>query len=138
MNVSNVFKKLLQPVADLTNNFFSRKCNELNDVHFIELGVLRVLSDNKSGREFFQIAHLDEITDVANSHLFKSLKSLRRLQHLIQMENDLAKTANRFFSPNDPFKQFKELDRFDLFASDGSYIEWACHDEKFEKMLRMI
>lgn len=133
MSVSDVFSSLFQPVADLTTNLFSRKCNELCDDHFVELGVLRVLSDNGSGREFLQIANLDEITHVSNSHLFKSLKSKRRLNHLVQVESDLAKGANKFLSSLDSFCQFKELDSFDLFASDGIYIEWACHDEKFEK-----
>jgi hypothetical protein len=51
----------------------------------------------------------------------------------MQLENMLAKGANKFLSPYDIFRQFKELDGFDLYASDGTYIEWACHDEKFEK-----
>lgn len=136
MSVSDVFDTLFQPIFGLTSNIFTRKCNELSDDNFIELGVLRVLSHNGSGREFSQIANLDEITDVSNSHLFKSLSSVRRLKHLIQMENDLSKVANKFLSSNDLFNQFKELDRFDLFASDGSYIEWACHDEKFEKIIK--
>jgi hypothetical protein len=63
----------------------------------------------------------------------KSLKSKRRLNHLVQIESNLAKVANKLLSPLDTFSQFKELDSFDLYASDGTYIEWACHDEKFEK-----
>ncbi len=138
MSVSHVFNKFFQPVSDLTNNFFSRKCNELDDEHFIELGVHRVLNNYKSGREFFQMSQSDEITDVSSSHFFKSLSSLRRLKHLIQTENRLAKLANKFLSSNDPFNGFKELDRFDIYASDGSYIEWACHDEKFEKKIESL
>ena len=133
MSNSNVFNSLFQPISDLSPNIFARKCNELSDYHFIELGVLRVLSDNGSGREFSQMASLDGLTNVSTSHLFKSLNSKRRLKHLMQEENKIAKDANKFLSPYDIFSQFKELEGFDLFASDGTYIEWACHDEKFEK-----
>jgi hypothetical protein len=80
MSVSDVFNSLFQPVADLTTNLFSRKCNELCDDHFVELGVLRVLSDYRSGREFLQIANLDEITNVSNSHLFKIIKKQTQIK----------------------------------------------------------
>lgn len=133
MGVSSVFEKLFQPIVNSIKNNFSRKCNELDDDHFIELGLQRVLGDDGSGRGFSQTAVLEEITNVSNSNLAKSLNSDRRLKHLIQMESDLAKEAKEFLLSNDPFKQFKELDGFDIYAADGSYIESACHDEIFEK-----
>lgn len=132
MTQTDVFKNFIDPIVDsMINNVFSRKCAELTDDEFIQLGIRRVLGDDKSGRAFLQRIKMEKISDIELSHFFKSLKSTRRVNHLKKVFNLLTTGANKKLMESDRLKEYRELDKFEIFAADGSYVEWACHDEKF-------
>jgi len=134
MSLTSVFKKLLEPLNSIFNkNPFSRKCSGINDFDFIKLGLHRVFGSDKSGRAFLQRLMLEDISAIEPTHFFKSLKSERRLGHLKHLCQETTKEANRLLKGKDPFIQFKELNDFEIYASDGSYHKWACHDTLFDK-----
>ena len=103
-----------------------RKCPSLPDADWLSLGCLRVLLDHVSGRGFLQhmLAHLPETPSTAL--LFENLKSPRRLTLCIEAANLLRRTTSCELP--DVFAQHTELDGFDIFAGDGSYLQAACRD----------
>ena len=134
MNETIVFKKFIEPlISSLNNNPFTRNCFELTDKDFLSLGLYRVIGEDKSGRAFLQRARMEEFTSIDNSHFFKTLKSKRRMKLLKQASNDLIINLNLLLAHKDIFKKFPELNGFDIYASDGSYHDWACHDQRYEK-----
>lgn len=134
MQTSTVLNKILEPIDRLfSSNIHAYKCPNFTDEEFISLGVRRVLGSDKSGTEFLQRMRLEGVADINKSDLFDSLKSSRRLNHLKYLNEELNTIANELLAKNDVFAQFKELDAFDIYASDGSYYKWASHDEKFIK-----
>ena len=133
MDQTEVFRKFYEPITDeLLNNQFARNCPDVNDRDFIQLGIHRVLGEDKSGRAFLQRCLLENISSIELTLFFKSLKSNRRLDHLNEVCNLLSKELNLALQSSDKLKLFKELDDFDIYGSDGHFHEWACHDEKFE------
>lgn len=134
MKNTEVFNKLLSPINDdIIKNEHYRECPEISDLNFVHIGVLRVLGNDKSGRAFLQRSRMEDIISIDNSIFFKSLNSKRRLMHLIEVDKKLTDIINHELIISDRLKGFKELDKFEVFASDGSYIEWACHDIQFQK-----
>ena len=84
MDQTEVFRKFYEPITDeLLNNQFARNCPDVNDRDFIQLGIHRVLGEDKSGRAFLQRCLLENISSIELTLFFKSLKSNRRLDHLI-------------------------------------------------------
>lgn len=134
MIIQNVLDVFTQPLlASLKNNPFSRKCTEIPDDLFISLGLQRVMGEDRSGRGYLERIMNEDVATIDTSHFFKSLISKRRLNHLKLTNKDIAKLTKLMRTQKDYFAQFKELSDFDLNACDGSYHEWACHDECFEK-----
>lgn len=136
-NAIDVFDVFTQPLlASLKNNPFSRSCTEIPDDLFISLGLQRVMGEDRSGRGYLERIMNEDFATILPSHFFKSLKSIRRLDHLKLTSNDIAKMTKLMRAQKDFFAQFKELSDFDLIASDGSYHDHACHDECFEKKIK--
>jgi len=132
MKPTEVIAKLLLPLSDsIVNNSNSRKCSELSDTQFILMGIQRVLGEDKSGRAFLQRSVLEDILDIEPSCFYKSLGSKRRFGHLMELNNLLNKVLEKELEANDRLSAFEELKDFSVFATDGSYFEWACHDETF-------
>jgi hypothetical protein len=68
-------------LADLWPRLQStRLCPELSDFDFLRLGVQRVLSQAKSGRDFLQTHAAGGGSPITVSHFFETLKSERRGQ----------------------------------------------------------
>jgi hypothetical protein len=131
MTQTDVFKTFSEPILNsMINNCFSRNCSEFSDEQFVLLGIRRVLGEDKSGRAFLQRLHMENITDVEISNFFKSIKSNRRLRHLKKLFQMFTANANKRLMEFDRLIVFSELAKFEIFAADGSYVEWACHDEK--------
>jgi hypothetical protein len=104
------------------------RCTSISDIHFAQLGVLRVLSGSLTGQEFLQ-HHADQnVADIDPSHFFKALRSGRRLSNISSI-NDLLSEVMTSVVP-DPYAQFPELDCWDLYAVDGHYHKAACFDPK--------
>jgi len=119
--------RFFQPLADLWPRMQStRACPELPDFDFLRLGVQRVLSQAKSGRDFLQTHAAGGGVPIAVSHFFETLKSERRGQMCAEANQLLVHEVGRRCA--DPFDQFPELAQFDLYAGDGHYLQAAAHD----------
>lgn len=94
------------------------------------LGVCRVLSQAKSGRDFLQ-SHAEAGGQALSvSHFFETLKSPRR-EALCRRAN-LALLAEVERRRGNPLAAWPALDGYDLYAGDGHYLEAAAHDEPIE------
>ena len=75
-----VFEKLIQPLSALIHQCaYRRECKKLSDHQWIEAGLLRILSNEYSGRAFLQKLFDSAGTEIKRSHFFETLKSNRRL-----------------------------------------------------------
>lgn len=90
------------------------------------MGVLRCVTDSRTGRDFVQ-RHADHgRKEVSVDLFFKALKSGRRLENLQSLSPQLA--ARMTARCDDPFAAIPELDGFAVRAGDGHYHAAACHD----------
>jgi hypothetical protein len=127
----NVLGKLAQPLLSLVNKcIYKRQCNTLSDDEWIKTGLLRVLSQEPSGRAFIQKLSDAGCTDINRSLFFETLKSKRRLKLCRDISHSLYQTTRLKHLESDPFAQFAALDGYDIHAGDGHYHEAAVHDER--------
>lgn len=107
----------------------------LSDHDFVRLGVLRVVSQAVSGRDFLQLCAEILGYPLSRSTFFDSLHSLRR-QFLMDELNSLvvARTdALRGDPGEDYLSAFPELRDRAIFAVDGHQLEHACHASRDPK-----
>lgn len=119
------FNPLVQvyPLSDC-----SYQCSSISDLDFAKLGILRCLSHAKTGHQFLQ-HHADQgQQDIDPSHFFKTLRSKRRLKNTSSLNELLRSTIQN--EMNDPFADFKELQKVDIYAADGHYHHAAAFDPK--------
>jgi hypothetical protein len=103
----------------------------MSDLEWLETGVLRVLSDDQSGRAFLQkLFHL--ANDVGVSQFFAKLRSGRRLTDLQETQTRLLDLMEERRRDADPLLKFEELSKYLVFSGDGHYHEHACHDPKID------
>ena len=123
-----VFGKLIQPLMSLVNQCnYKRKCKALPDFEWIKTGLLRILSQEPSGRAFLQKLSDSGGTDLKRSLFFETLKSERRLKLCRDVSLSLY-ASMRSNKVADPFAQFPELNGYDIHAGDGHYHGSAVHD----------
>ena len=126
-----IFGKLIQPLTGLVQQSnHKRKCNALTDHRWIETGLLRILSQEPSGRAFLQKLFDSGKFILKRSHFFETLKSERRLKLCREVSLSLyekTRTNNRL---SDPFDRFSVLDEYDIYVGDGHYHAAAAHDVK--------
>lgn len=126
-----VFGKLIQPLISLVDQCnYKRKCNALPDHEWIKTGLLRILSQEPSGRAFLQKLSDSGGSDLKRSHFFETLKSKRRLKLCRDVSLSLYETMRSKNLQSDPFAQFSVLDGYDIHAGDGHYHEAAVHDTR--------
>jgi hypothetical protein len=124
-----VFGKLTQPIIGLVEQCnHKRKCNILTDHEWIETGLLRMLSQEPSGRAFLQSLSDSGRSDLKRSHFFETLRSKRRLKLCSDVNLSLYEAMRSKNSQTDPFAQFDILDGYDIHAGDGHYHGAAVHD----------
>lgn len=124
-----VFGKLTQPIIGLVEQCnYKRKCNALTDHEWIETGLLRMLSQEPSGRAFLQKLSDSGRSDLKRSLFFETLKSKRRLKLCRDVSLSLYETMRSKNLQADPFAQFAVLDGYDIHAGDGHYHGAAVHD----------
>ena len=116
----------LDKVAAACNDY--RKCAELTDEMWLEVGVTRVFSDQKTGRGFLQQVGPQMVCCPAQSHYFETLKSERRLKVCQAANADIANLLQ-----GDPFAQYPGLAKFELYAADGHWHGAAVHDEQIDE-----
>lgn len=124
-----VFGKLTQPLISLVDQCnYKRKCNALSDHEWIKTGLLRILSQEPSGRAFLQKLSDSGGSDIKRSLFFETLKSKRRLKLCRDVSLSLYEKTRSKNLQSDPFAQFSVLDGYDIHAGDGHYHEAAVHD----------
>ena len=129
---SAVRQRLFSPLQATYHNSHSQYvCRELPDLTFLQMGVLRVLSPSKSGRDFLQLYGDCADSDIEVGLYFKSLESRRRLDNLKSINKLVAQQVRRIM-PN-PLRGIPELDGFDIYSGDGHYHAAACHDLPVER-----
>jgi hypothetical protein len=125
----SVFAKLIEPLEGLIDKSkLKRKCKTLSDQQWIETGLLRILSQEISGRAFLQKLYDTGKILLSRSLFFESLKSKRRLKLCQEINSSVCKGIAESGSLKDPFALFSELDGFDIYAGDGHYHRAAAHD----------
>lgn len=100
----------------------------MSDQQWIETGLLRVLSQEISGREFLQKTYDPGYMFLNCSLFFETLKSIRRLKLCQEINYAVSRGIAESDLNNDPFAQFSELEGFDIYAVDGHYHSAAAHD----------
>ena len=128
---SAVFTRFFDPVLSLYA-YSDRQydCPEFTDLDFLEMGILRCLSDSRTGRDFLQRHGDHGRKEIPVDLFFKGLKSNRRLENARSINAMLA--ALMTGRCQDPFAAIAELDDFWLYAGDGHYHAAAAHDPKSE------
>ena len=131
---SSTFDELLKPIDDfIENNLYSRKCESLPDMHWIGLGIKRVLGENNSGRSFLQRLALSGQESFWPSHYFDALKSERRLDHLVHLNKGLINSDMAWGDCEDPIStECPELDDYFINSGDGHHIKAPVHEEKVD------
>jgi len=113
----------------LTNLFVqlksTRSCPKLCDEDWLHIGILRVLSGVKTGRDFLQSMQANlSLPTVAG--FFETLKSKRRLALCRDANVHLTQALAQ--GVPDAFAVYQTLAGFDLYASDGHSHAAAVHD----------
>jgi len=109
----------------------ARNCPGLSDRDFLRIGILRVISQSASGRDFLQ--HVAGIHDlpVATSTYFDALGSARRLEMASLTEANLAAAVVAALRQSDDrLAGIAELAGREVWAGDGHVVEHACHDAR--------
>ncbi len=126
-----VFEKLIQPLTGLTQQCnHKRKCSVLKDQKWIKTGLLRIWSQEPSGRAFLQKLFDSGGALIKRSHFFESLKSKRRLKLCREVSLALYEKTKIHNRQTDPFAQFAVLDEYDIYAGDGHYHSAPVHEVK--------
>jgi len=129
--METVYSKLFNPITSLLKGCKNiRNCPSLPDREWIETGVARVLSNESSGRSFLQRRFDAGLGLITRSHFFESLKSARRLRLCQEINEALRDQRKRYHQRLDPFKAYRALDTYDIYAGDGHYHGAAAHDRK--------
>ena len=124
--VSDTFFAPILEVAQ--ENPHARRCPSISDEMWVQLGVLRVLEQEPSGRGFVQAMYDSGHASIAISSMFGNLASARRLLACRWTAQVLQQHVDSKRLKHDPLAQYSCLDNFAIFAGDGHYHEKAIHD----------
>ena len=129
---SPTFKALLEPLGEsISKNTKGRVCQKTSDHDWLATGILRVLNESKSGRDFLQKLY-HKGRGIGVGQFFSKLRSSRRLSHIQESLDTLLETMKDRRSEMDMLSKFDELKSFQVFAGDGHHHEHACHDAKID------
>lgn len=125
--------QLLAPAQTVLDNYLRGVLveGEIPDARFVRLGVLRVLSQARSGRDFLQQCQETFQEDVSRSSFFSVLHSRRRERILGEVNAQLVHRATKdSLAAKDLLDAFPELRHRAIFAVDGHLLEHACHSAR--------
>ena len=126
---TNVFEQFFQPLSQEFEGLKStRKCGQLSDWDWIVGGVMRVVSEQKTGRGFLQSLEASGRKHPQLSHYFETLKSSRRLQLCQEVSKKVALAMTR--QRADALESFPCLKGYEVYAGDGHFHKAACHDAR--------
>jgi hypothetical protein len=127
---SSIEDLLLNPVYDALENFTrsARDCPGFLDRDFVRAGVMRTLSQCKSGRDFLQQQRELFDSAIGRTAFFNSLHSCRRRDVLREVsERFMVQAERQLRAEEDLLALFPELSDRSVWAVDGHQIEHACH-----------
>lgn len=130
-NLQDIFtSQINQHVENLKRN-----CSSLSDEQFINSGITRIISQNKTGREFLQRSEEEFDIQIPRSTFSDAMHSLRRLDLIRQVSSLSYESLNRQLHADnvDYLHEFKEIDGYDLFSVDGHFIEHSSHTQRNSK-----
>lgn len=128
----------LDPAAQaLKASDYRRKCPDVSDWQWIEMGLSRTLDDVRSGRDFLQKWNLNnETQEVGYGQFFEVQRSARRLNLVRDVNQQVAQAmAPHVYSKIDTLDG---LTNFDIYAGDGHYIGASTHDEMIDGKRRAV
>lgn len=137
--MSNIGKcsisELLSQITDSIQSRYERTCPVISDRRFFKMGLSRVLSNVKSGREFLQEQMEVAGEKTARQTFFDALHSARRLNFIRDCSEQFARIAQWLGGESmpDQLVDFPELDDWNVYAVDGHCIEHASHSSRSEK-----
>jgi len=104
----------------------TRRCPGFADTDYLESGVGRVISDAQSGRDWVQRLRLWIDARLSVSNFFDALKSPRRLRFLFDVSEHVRRALDAD-AQGDPLAPHRELDGFEVYASDGHFEQGSAH-----------
>ena len=109
-----------------------RVCHCFDDEAFLKSGIVRVLENVQSGRDWVQqlVARTGVLLSVGN--FFEALKSPRRLRLSLEIAEHMAEQRDESFKGSDPLRAHKELAKFAVYAADGHFHSAASRDRKLD------
>ena len=124
---SEVRNQFLQPLIEVFEHITTRRnCPVESDRDWLLKGVERVLANNRSGRDFLQSFQHFWSQPLLVGPYFETLASTRRLAMVADCSARLRTKVDA--SRTSDLAQFAALESFDVYASDGHYLEHATHD----------
>lgn len=131
---SLLIDRLLAPVNHLLASFIRGVKSDpdapFDDFAFVRTGVMRVLSQSASGRDFLQLLHDIHGERLPRSTFFDSLHSQRRSQILGELNTQLS--LRLVDQLPDLLAGFPALAKYQIFAIDGHHIAHAVHADRDE------
>ncbi len=106
-----------------------RKCPEFEDKDFIMTNIIRVMSEEKTGRAFIQKHREDDEAKCNFAPYYEALHSSRRLEMLREFHDGFLKTiqSTAIAKGVDYLADFPELNDRHVVAADGHYHDHASH-----------
>lgn len=129
-----VDESFLDPALRLVRDYCRnrRDTPELSDEDFLRSGVLRVMGQCDSGRDFLQ-AQQDRGVALARATWFDALHSRRRGTLVAEAATRSYEVFRRFLADRDWLGAFPELRGRAVWAIDGHHIAHACHAARDSK-----
>lgn len=107
-----------------------RNCFAFTDKQHVISGIQRSLTMVASGRDWVQRMHIHLNIRISSALFFATLKSKRRLAMTEQIaENIRQQTDALFQGEHDRFKNFPELEKYAIYASDGHFHRASAHEK---------
>lgn len=126
-----VKQQLFGLLKDFHQQESSYDCTVLTDREWLETGIIRSLTDSRSGCGFLQELTLTERNPIDKTHYFETLKSKRRLQYITDLTNAFTYHHAQLALKTTPDANIHpSLKDYHLYAGDGHFHTASSHDEK--------
>lgn len=131
--------RFLEPLAQaLCSARHARPCAALSDLEHLHSGVLRTLSDVRSGRDWIQHLRMVGDPDISVGGCFDALRSGRRNEMTQEVAAKVLEMANVRLADSDPFAVHPELNGFALYATDGHSHGASAHETPIQGKKRAV
>jgi len=117
----------------------TRKCEEYTDNDHLESGIGRVIENVRSGRDWVQYICMKMSINLSVANFFQALRSKRRTEFVREVAEDvLMQTNQQSGTKRDPFSEYKQLNGFAIYASDGHTHAASAHEEERYGKIRPV